>query len=333
MFLSNVSEGYMCTFKEKAYNMIRTDVKDIWKYCSQQRRLRLALAQAASGLVFIAVCLVVMFLVRRRMIRYKKMNGWLVVLGFNATLTGHIMAVGDAHVFPGFLTPVLTQLFFPKPPTTFPTCFCRGERRKYAGKKVRLNRGSNSQPPDHESDTLTTEPPRRDKKMKAMLKYLQRDEFPLQFLMFLSHCSADDELFINYILPTLSQSMKEVTKTNRDYICLSDKHFRPGHTIVEEVMRCIEQSAVVVLIISNKYIKSQWCDMEAKEAATQQKPVILILTENIEEDKMSPVLKQLFNRYTRFKCFTTEDGKHEVSPTWNTLSSSVLELATDQVNV
>ena len=24
------------------------------------------------------------------------------------------MAVDDAHVFPGFLTPVLTQLFFPK---------------------------------------------------------------------------------------------------------------------------------------------------------------------------------------------------------------------------
>ena len=68
------------------------------------------------------------------------------------------MAVSDAHVFPGFLTPVLTQPFFPNPPTTFLTCFCRGERRKYAGKKVRLNRGSNSQPPGHESDTLTTEP-------------------------------------------------------------------------------------------------------------------------------------------------------------------------------
>ena len=50
------------------------------------------------------------------------------------------MAVGDAHVFPGFLTPVLTQLFFPKPQTTFLTCFCRGERRKYAGKKSRLYR-------------------------------------------------------------------------------------------------------------------------------------------------------------------------------------------------
>ena len=38
-------------------------------------------------------------------------------------------------------------IFFPKPPTTFLTCFCRGKRRKYAGKKVCLNRGSNSQPP------------------------------------------------------------------------------------------------------------------------------------------------------------------------------------------
>ena len=68
--------------------------------------------------------------------------------------------VGDAHVFPGFLTPGLTQLFFPKPPTTFLTCFCRGERRKYAGKKS-LNRGSSSQPPGHQSDMLTTELPGR----------------------------------------------------------------------------------------------------------------------------------------------------------------------------
>ena len=71
------------------------------------------------------------------------------------------MAVGDAYVFPGFLTPVLTQLFFPKPPTTFLTCFCRGDRQKFAGKKSPLDRGSNSQPPGHESDTLTTEPPGR----------------------------------------------------------------------------------------------------------------------------------------------------------------------------
>ena len=56
---------------------------------------------------------------------------WLVVLGFDATLTAKVISwwsVMHNYVFPGFLTPVLTQLFFPKPPTTFLTCFCRGER-------------------------------------------------------------------------------------------------------------------------------------------------------------------------------------------------------------
>ena len=82
------------------------------------------------------------------------------VLGFNATLTAKVISWQSVtHTcFPGFPTQVLTQLFFPKPPTTFLTCFCRGEWRKYAGKKSCLNRGSNSQPPGHESDTLTTEP-------------------------------------------------------------------------------------------------------------------------------------------------------------------------------
>ena len=79
------------------------------------------------------------------------------------------MAVGDPYVFPGFLTPVLKQLFFPKPPTTLLTCFCKSERRKSAGKKRRVNRGSNSQPRGHESDTLTTEPPGRGDKGREPL--------------------------------------------------------------------------------------------------------------------------------------------------------------------
>ena len=96
---------------------------------------------------------------------------WLVVFRFNATVNnsyGHIMAVGDAHVFPGFLTPVVTQLSFPKPPTTFLTCSWRGENTLEAGKKVCLNWESSSQPPGHESDSLTTEPPGRDVNLRTL---------------------------------------------------------------------------------------------------------------------------------------------------------------------
>ena len=63
------------------------------------------------------------------------------------------MAVGSAQVFPSFLTPVLTQLFFPKPQTTFLTCICRGKNtpeRKFAS--------TGDQPHNHQAMSPTRSP-------------------------------------------------------------------------------------------------------------------------------------------------------------------------------
>ena len=77
------------------------------------------------------------------------------------------MVVGDTRV--SWLPHTSTNTTcFPKPQTTFLTCFSRGERRKYAGKKVCFKRVSNSQPAGHESDTHTTEPSRWAKNNKTL---------------------------------------------------------------------------------------------------------------------------------------------------------------------
>ena len=72
------------------------------------------------------------------------------------------MAVGDTHVFPGFLTPVLTQLSFQSHPLLFThaSAEVRSENMPEL-KKVGLNRVPNPQPPGHEYDMLTTKPPKR----------------------------------------------------------------------------------------------------------------------------------------------------------------------------
>ena len=62
------------------------------------------------------------------------------------------MAVDDAHVFPGFLIPVLTQLSF----QSLPLLFSHALAEVIAGKKVRHNWVSNSQPLGRESDMLAT---------------------------------------------------------------------------------------------------------------------------------------------------------------------------------
>ena len=87
----------------------------------------------------------------------------MVLLRFTATLTAKvIMAVSEAHVCVSWLSDTSTStIFLSKATDYFSHMFLQSWEAKYAGKKVRLNRGSNSQPPGHRSDTLTSEPPVR----------------------------------------------------------------------------------------------------------------------------------------------------------------------------
>ena len=72
------------------------------------------------------------------------------------------MEVGDAHVFLGFLTPVLTQLSFQSQRLLISHASAKVREEITSEKKFRINQVSNSQQPGHESGTLTTEPPGRD---------------------------------------------------------------------------------------------------------------------------------------------------------------------------
>ena len=69
------------------------------------------------------------------------------------------MAVGDTRVLPGFLAPVITQLSFQSHQLLF--SHASVEERGENTPDRKFSRGLNSQPPGHESDMLTTEPPWR----------------------------------------------------------------------------------------------------------------------------------------------------------------------------
>ena len=80
---------------------------------------------------------------------------WLVGFRFNATLTAKVISWQlVTHIW---LSHTSTDFSFQSHRLLFSHASA-GERRKYARKKSRLNQGSNSQPPGHQSDTLTTKP-------------------------------------------------------------------------------------------------------------------------------------------------------------------------------
>ena len=70
-------------------------------------------------------------------------------------LVGHIMAVGDAHVFPGFLTPVLTQISLQSHRQLFShaSAEVRGENMP-----VRNFTSTRSRTHNHQVMSLTTSP-------------------------------------------------------------------------------------------------------------------------------------------------------------------------------
>ena len=69
------------------------------------------------------------------------------------------MAVGEARVFPSFLTQYEHNVSFQSHLQLFSHASAEVTCEKYAIKKDRLNLRSNSKPPGHESDTFITEPP------------------------------------------------------------------------------------------------------------------------------------------------------------------------------
>ena len=81
---------------------------------------------------------------------------WLVVSEFNPTSTAKVTSWQSVtHMYFLAFTSASTT-FFPKAVTTFLTCFSRGKRQNYTGKKVCLNLVLNSKPPGLESDKLKT---------------------------------------------------------------------------------------------------------------------------------------------------------------------------------
>ncbi|KAH3746555.1 hypothetical protein DPMN_180964 [Dreissena polymorpha] len=63
--------------------------------------------------------------------------------------------------------------------------------------------------------------------------------------------------------------------------------------------------------------------MEVDTANALRKPVILLMLEKVNTDKMTPNMQKVFNRYTRATLVHDQDGG-QPHPPWPVLVSSVI---------
>ncbi|KAH3887630.1 hypothetical protein DPMN_011648 [Dreissena polymorpha] len=99
--------------------------------------------------------------------------------------------------------------------------------------------------------------------------------------------------------------------------------------IGEEIIRCIEDSAVIILAVSKHFYQKEWCRKEVQETYDQNKPIVLLFLEKVEPDEMGKVLLKLFSRYAHASWIPDSNGGH-IEPDWSILCDALLDLTVNK---
>ncbi|KAH3825283.1 hypothetical protein DPMN_127157 [Dreissena polymorpha] len=161
---------------------------------------------------------------------------------------------------------------------------------------------------------------------KNLRSQIRLGEFPKKFVAFLSFSSEEAELVVNKILPILNSELQQKTETSHVLVCSGDSYFRPGYALGEEIIRCIEDSAVIILAVSKHFCQKEWCRKEVQETYDQNKPIILLFLKRVEPCEMGKVLQKLFNRYAHASWIPDSNGGH-IEPDWSILCDALLDLS------
>lgn len=97
-----------------------------------------------------------------------------------------------------------------------------------------------------------------DDKKTLMMQNRRRsnaNEDQYRFDLFVSYSDKDREFVLDQLLPNLE-------KRSEIKICLHERDFQVGLSILENIIQCMDQSRCLLLVISESFLKSNWCSFE-----------------------------------------------------------------------
>ncbi|XP_045038606.2 toll-like receptor 1 [Desmodus rotundus] len=142
----------------------------------------------------------------------------------------------------------------------------------------------------------------------------------LQFHAFISYSEHDSAWVKNELLPNLE---KEDIR-----ICLHERNFVPGKSIVENIINCIEKSYKSIFVLSPNFVQSEWCHYELYFAHHNlfhegSDNLILVLLEPIPKYSIPSTYHKLKNLMAQrtYLDWPKEKSKHALF--WANLRASI----------
>ena len=174
-------------------------------------------------------------------------------------------------------------------------------------------------------------------KRKIRLKRLKEtgiemyDMNPKKRAVFLSFSGDDEDFVMKTVLPNLESGLKRVLNTENDCVLTGATSFRLGYSIKDEILRCIEQTSVVMFFLSDTFFKKPWCRNELYKAFCENKHIVLMIWGKVNVKQMPRILRNHFETYTRVH-WSLESGDPVMTPGWDQLCEDIVRLIGKNTN-
>ncbi|KAH8274564.1 hypothetical protein KR044_012620, partial [Drosophila immigrans] len=136
--------------------------------------------------------------------------------------------------------------------------------------------------------------------------HLNEQDPNMVYDIFISYCQNDRPWVLEELLPN-------VEKSGDISICLHERDFQIGVTILDNIISCMDRSRSLMLLISSKFLLSHWCQFEMYLAQhrifeVSKEHLILVFLEDIPRRKRPKTLQYLMDIKTYIK-WPSKGGK------------------------
>lgn len=126
----------------------------------------------------------------------------------------------------------------------------------------------------------------------------------------------------------LDEFIPNVEKRESINVCLHERDFTVGYGILENIISCMDRSRCLLLLISEKFLESQWCQFEMNLAQhrlleTRKEKLIVVLLEDVPLKSQPKTLRYLMRTKTYIKW--PENGSNDEKQLfWKRLKKSII---------
>ncbi|XP_068087177.1 toll-like receptor 13 isoform X2 [Anabrus simplex] len=141
--------------------------------------------------------------------------------------------------------------------------------------------------------------------------------------VFVSYSDPDRRWIMDHLLPNLEANYQVK-------VCLHERDFKAGLSILENIMACMEQSRCILLVLSKAFLKSHWCQFELNMAQhflleMKRDQLLLVLLEPVPREHCSKMMRYLMlsKTYLQWPSNDKDNYKVEEQLFWRRLHKAV----------